>query len=58
VDLIDKALDLTQQCGSLAALKRLVARLADKSTGCHSVRKYASACRTRRALIQWQPAPS
>jgi hypothetical protein len=29
VDLIDKALDLAQQCGSVAALKRLVDRLAD-----------------------------
>ena len=29
VDLIDKALDLAQQCGGVAALKRLVDRLAD-----------------------------
>lgn len=29
VDLIDKALDLAQQCGGLAALKRLVDRLSD-----------------------------
>jgi hypothetical protein len=29
VDLIDKALDLAQQCGGLAALKKLVDRLAD-----------------------------
>jgi hypothetical protein len=29
VDLIDRALDLAQQCGGVAALKRLVDRLAD-----------------------------
>jgi len=29
VELIDKALDLAQQCGGLAALKKLVDRLAD-----------------------------
>jgi hypothetical protein len=29
VDLIDKTLDLAQQCGGVAALKRLVDRLAD-----------------------------
>jgi hypothetical protein len=29
VELIDKALDLAQQCGGLAALKKLVGRLAD-----------------------------
>ncbi len=29
VDLIDKALDLAQQCGGLATLKKLVDRLAD-----------------------------
>ena len=29
VDLIDKALDLAQQCGGVATLKRLVDRLAD-----------------------------
>jgi hypothetical protein len=29
VDLIDKALDLAQQCGGVAALKKLVDRLAD-----------------------------
>jgi hypothetical protein len=29
VDLIDKALDLAQQCGGVVALKRLVDRLAD-----------------------------
>jgi hypothetical protein len=29
VDLIDKALDLAQQCGGLATLKKLVDRLPD-----------------------------
>lgn len=33
VDLIDKALDLAQQCGGLAALKRLVDRLSDMQRG-------------------------
>jgi hypothetical protein len=33
VDLIDKVLDLSQQCGGLAALKKLVDRLADMQRG-------------------------
>jgi hypothetical protein len=33
VDLIDKTLDLAQQCGGLAALKKLVDRLAGMKTG-------------------------
>lgn len=33
VDLIDKTLDLAQQCGGLAALKKLVDRLAGMNMG-------------------------
>jgi hypothetical protein len=33
VDLIDKTLDLAQQCGGLAALKKLVDRLAGMNAG-------------------------
>jgi hypothetical protein len=33
VDLIDKTIDLAQQCGGVAALKKLVDRLADMRNG-------------------------